>query len=155
MVPSVALLFMLPSLTIAYTMPPNRPAQRDTVYAGRMEVPRLGVPDQHSTSTLRRLPMSPRARAMRILFLTNAHNGMSQALYLNLTEQGHQVTLRVFPWLSAGQELFITSRMEWGLVRLFSYPRGSSRIRAGGVRSLTGRVTEIFESHGPGRAGSR
>lgn len=32
---------------------------------------------------------------MRILFLTNAHNGMSQALYLNLTEQGHQVKLHV------------------------------------------------------------
>lgn len=31
------------------------------------------------------------SRAMRILFLTNAHNGMSQALYLKLTAQGHQV----------------------------------------------------------------
>ena len=33
---------------------------------------------------------------MRILFLTNAHNGMSQALYLKLTEQGHQVKLWTF-----------------------------------------------------------
>eukprot|EP00904_Undaria_pinnatifida_P013582 jgi/Undpi1/9354/HiC_scaffold_26.g11812.m1 len=32
---------------------------------------------------------------MRILFLTNAHNGMSQALYLNLTQKGHQVMLHV------------------------------------------------------------
>lgn len=36
--------------------------------------------------------MVPKAqRAMRILFFTNAHNGMSQALYLKLTALGHQV----------------------------------------------------------------
>lgn len=58
-----------------------------------MDVPRLGQPDhQKKTRTSRVLPSPSRARAMRILFLTNAHNGMSQALYLNLTEQGHQVT---------------------------------------------------------------
>ena len=38
------------------------------------------------------LAVAPKAlRPMRILFLTNAHNGMSQALYLKLTAQGHQV----------------------------------------------------------------
>lgn len=41
---------------------------------------------------LPRAEVVPKAsRAMRILFLTNAHNGMSQALYLKLTALGHQV----------------------------------------------------------------
>lgn len=59
-------------------------------------MPRLRFPDHSKMSMVRPLSAASRARAMRILFLTNAHNGMSQALYLKLTEQGHQVKLWTF-----------------------------------------------------------
>eukprot|EP00903_Cladosiphon_okamuranus_P006434 g6295.t1 len=58
---------------------------------------------------VRRFPRAevvPKAsRAMRILFLTNAHNGMSQALYLKLTALGHQVMLHV----AKGEEDMLTA----------------------------------------------
>lgn len=81
------------SLVFLFMAPSNRPVQADdVVFPARMEMPRLRFPDHQKTSTTRTLPAASKARAMRILFLTNAHNGMSQALYLKLTEQGHQVT---------------------------------------------------------------
>lgn len=74
----------------------NRSVQGDVVHPARMEMPRLRFTDSPKTSASRTMSAASKARAMRILFLTNAHNGMSQALYLNLTEQGHQVTCRHF-----------------------------------------------------------
>lgn len=80
-----------------YTVPSRSPLQRDVLYPAKVEIPRLGYPDdQHKANTSLTSPAAFKARAMRILFLTNAHNGMSQALYLNLTEQGHQVIHRFF-----------------------------------------------------------
>lgn len=59
-------------------------------------MPRLKFPHRQKTSTSCTLSAISKGRALRVLFLTNAHNGMSQALYLNLKEQGHQVTRILF-----------------------------------------------------------
>ncbi|CAM9684180.1 unnamed protein product [Ascophyllum nodosum] len=63
------------------------PSTKETYHPGfRNEIDDDMIPSSLAVS---------RDRAMRILFLTNAHNGMSQALYLNLTDQGYQVKLHV------------------------------------------------------------
>lgn len=77
-----------------FVVPTNRPVQGlGVVYPVGAEVPLLRNQEpKQRTSTSRIGPAPSRVRPIRILFLTNAHNGMSQALYLNLTEKGHQVS---------------------------------------------------------------
>ena len=36
----------------------------------------------------------PSANPLRILFLVSAHNSLSQRIFIALTEQGHDVTVR-------------------------------------------------------------